>query len=119
MSVNLFFQPDAALANDGSSSLSGNYVSQRGRGQQQQQQVPQSGNRETADIIAASGEFGKKSRLNEYYNSQDQPFPNNAGTPNVRIRNQFNQSPAADKDNAERDNNRITQLGSREQQPPR
>lgn len=116
MSVNLLFQPDAALANDGSSSLSGNYLSQRGRGQkQQQQQVPQSSNREAADTIAANGEFGKKSRVNEYYNAQDQPFQN-AGTPNVRIRNQFNQS---NKDNTERDNNRITQFGSREQQPPR
>lgn len=109
---------------DGSSSppLSGNYLS-RGRGQhlqqqQQQQQVPSLiGNRESADIIAA--DFGKKSRVvNEYYNSQEQPFRNGPAAgiaaPNLRGRNEFN------KDNTEdRDNNRINQFASREQTPLR
>lgn len=103
-----------ALTNDGQP--------QRGRGQQKQQQV-QAGTREASDVIASSGEFGKKSRVQEYYNSQEQQPQQafrNAGTPNVRIRNQFNQTPSSiSKDNTERDNNRITQFGSREQQPQR
>lgn len=70
-------------------------------------------------MTATSGEFGKKSRVNEYYNSQEQPLRNAAAVPNVRIRNQFTITPTSDKDNGERENNRINQFGSREQQPQR
>lgn len=93
------------MTNDGSSL--------RGRGQQKQT----GSNRESADVIGGPAEFGKKSRVTEYYNSQEQQPLRNAGTPNARIRNQFNKTPAG-KDAIERDNNRIAQFPSRDQQQP-
>lgn len=105
-SVNRLFQPDVTLDNDGSS---GPQI--RGRGQQKS--LASSGNREPVGLIATNGEFGKKTRVTEYYNSQEQQAPN------VRVRNQFAAAQSVTKDTNERDNNRITQFGSREQQPPR